>query len=337
MSRIACFYPGWMPSAWSCSYGIPRTLKRMGHEVVDAPLPMDDIRREEAASEAEKRRPRLRRGDLPKSEALRDCDLIIVSGTEHIGPYIDSLYPDWSEIKVKKASLLHESCDREDYPAALMGQIERVKRLSDVVYCPAVQDEKYGFKYLPFGVDTDIFKPDILALDANYQVVSGNMPPKKYDLAFIGWMYGKRKEFVQKLMPLLDTTICYGKVQVEDLGGVKILETAELYAQNLREIKVFVNLPTLSQLVVTKVYEVMACGTYLLTPACDPKYAANWDGWPDDVPDIYTDDNFSGTAERIKKAISDDSWREETARKGCEEVHAKHRLDQRLEVICAQP
>ena len=31
-------------------------------------------------------------------------------------------------------------------------------------------------------------------------------------------------------------------------------KTAELYAENIRKIKVFVNLPTLSQLAVTKIY-----------------------------------------------------------------------------------
>jgi len=58
-----------------------------------------------------------------------------------------------------------------------------------------------------------------------------------------------------------------GNIQVHDLGGVRVRETALLYADNLRQIKVFVNLPTLSQLAVTKVYEALACGTFLITPA----------------------------------------------------------------------
>lgn len=321
--KVACFYPGWMPSAWSCSYGIPRTLARMGHEVVDAPLPMDEIRREEAACEIEKRRPKLRRGNLPKSEVLRDCDLIIVSGPEHIGAYIDSLYPDWGEIKVKKASWTHESADRDDYPVPLMGQIERVKRLSDVVYCPAKQDEKYGFRFLPFGVDTDIFHPHADGCDKGCEYFSQT---KKYDLAFIGWMYGKRKDFAVKLMPMLDVPITYGKVQVEDLGGVKILETAELYAQNLREIKVFLNLPTLSQLLVTKVYEVMACGTFLLSPLVKGEY----------IPGSSEYVDVNDCAEKAKHWLSNPTETAEMAKIGCELVHAKHRLDQRLEVICAQ-
>jgi hypothetical protein len=32
---------------------------------------------------------------------------------------------------------------------------DEIKRLCSAVYTPAIQDEEFGFKYLPFGVDTE--------------------------------------------------------------------------------------------------------------------------------------------------------------------------------------
>ena len=95
------------------------------------------------------------------------------------------------------------------------------------------------------------------------------MPPvKSIDAAFIGLLYPKRQAFLAELRKQ-GVQLVTGNVQVLELGGVNPRKTAELYAENIRKIKVFVNLPTLSQLAVTKIYEVLACGTPILTPEVD--------------------------------------------------------------------
>ena len=56
-----------------------------------------------------------------------------------------------------------------------------------MIFCPAIQDEKYGFRYLPFGVDTEIFKPAFSEGDGN--AFMPIKPPKSIDAAFIGLLY----------------------------------------------------------------------------------------------------------------------------------------------------
>ena len=151
-----------------------------------------------------------------------------------------------------KVSWLHETVEREDYGRL---PIESIKDLAHATFMPAFQDQKFGMEWLPFSVDTHVFKPDWTV-------------PKKFDAAFIGLMYPERTPFVQALRPYLGgIEILHCDIQVKDLGGVRMRDSAALYVDNLRRIKVFVNLPTLCQHTVTKVYEVLACGTFLITPA----------------------------------------------------------------------
>lgn len=230
-------------------------------------------------------------------------------------PELLALYPDWSDIAVPKVSWLHETVEREDYGRL---PIELINQLADLTFTPAFQDRKFGMEWLPFGVDTRIFKPD-------WNV------RKEFDAAFIGLMYPKRTQFMQELTPYLrGLEIRHCNIQVMDLGGLRIRDTATLYADNLRRIKVFVNLPTLSQLAVTKVYEVLACGTFLITPAI-----AEDRNFENLQAHFYLPDRPNQLAESIRFCLEHEEERNEAARLCCEQVHRLHRLELRCEVLVA--
>jgi hypothetical protein len=106
-------------------------------------------------------------------------------------------------------------------------------------------------------------------------------------------------------------------VQVLELGGVNPRKTAELYAENIRKIKVFVNLPTLSQLAVTKIYEVAACGTPLLTP--EVADMRNLESLP-----VLTYKDAKECAAKMDWVFSGSASKE---------MHDNHRLELRCEVL----
>ncbi len=227
--KLAVFFPASLFSAWACSYGLVDCLRRMGHEVTAVPI--------------DPAKPNV----VGITGIASGVDALIISGPEHIGKFVADAQLAW---RVPAVAWLHETVEREDYGKL---DVDAIKRCVDVIFCPAVQDEKYGFRYLPFGVDTEIFAP--------VNVV----PTKSIDAGFIGLLYPKRQAFLAELKKY-GVNLVTGNVQVLELGGVNPRKTAELYAENIRKIKVFVNLPTLSQLAVTKIYEVLACGTPILTP-----------------------------------------------------------------------
>jgi hypothetical protein len=249
--KLAVFFPASLFSAWACSYGLVDCLRRMGHEVTG--LPVDP---QKAAPVAPLGRP--------------EFDGVIISGPEHIGAHVTRFK------NVPTIAWLHETVEREDFGKM---NVDTLKYGVDIVFCPGIQDEKYGFRYLPFGVDTEIFKPTETVWPDDESDSSEIIPvaPKSIDAAFIGLLYPKRLAFLKELKAQ-GVNLVTGNVQVLELGGVNPRKTAELYAENIRKIKVFVNLPTLSQLAVTKIYEVAACSTPILTPEVSDM--RNLDGLP---------------------------------------------------------
>jgi hypothetical protein len=280
--KLAVFFPASLFSAWACSYGLVDCLRRMGHEVTSLPI---------AATE--------KTFPVPL-----DVDGVIVSGPEHIGKHVVAK-------DVPVIAWLHETVEREDYGKL---DVDAIKRTADIVFCPAIQDEKYGFKYLPFGVDTEIFKPA--------------PTDKTIDAGFIGLLYPKRQAFLAELKKH-GVNLITGNVQVLELGGVNPRKTAELYAENIRKIKVFVNLPTLSQLAVTKVLEVLACGTHLLTPTVSDM--RNFDGLPCD-PYEPNAEKLSNRLKLLRMAGSDEILHNH-GQTNAEIMHDKHRLELRCEVL----
>ena len=312
--KIAVIFPGGIFSAWGVSDGIPRTFRAMGHEVLDFP--------------------RARYGQPELSlEALNSCNLIVLSGLEHllvneIFGFLDEItqYEWWNEIKVPRAAWYHESAFREDWSFGT--NFDAFRRMADVHFFPAIQDAEFfdaddkakgHSHWLPFGADTEVFKP----ADTKQDV----------DVGFVGTLYPKRQEYLRKLQPHCRSwgLLC-GGVQVRDITGTDPEATVLRLAENYRRIKVNINLPHLSRLVVTKVYEIMGCQGFLLTP---------WLGESEASPNMqqfehmkhfcyYKVDEYRELSRAVEHYLAYPEDRAAIAEAGMKEVHAKHRQDQRL-------
>lgn len=136
--RVVCFYPRSPFAAWSACGGIAETLRRMGHEVIDAPTPPNPNRDSIPAHLIDRIK-----ADLPTIEALNKCDLIIVSGPEHIACWLDCCYGvyEWKNaVTAPKAGWYHESQDRSD---GAFIDFKLVDWVSDFHFFPAAQDVEF--------------------------------------------------------------------------------------------------------------------------------------------------------------------------------------------------
>src|SRR5512137_1502152 len=87
--RIAYFHTNTILSGWS-NWAAARVMRRLGHEVLDAPIPTDArgaVLREVSSAEvaAIKR-------TLPTLGQLRECDVVFVSGPEYVAAWIATVY-----------------------------------------------------------------------------------------------------------------------------------------------------------------------------------------------------------------------------------------------------
>ena len=180
----------------------------------------------------------------PPAEALRQADLIILGAVEWYGDLLLSHYgADWAALPMPKVAWYAELAERDDrdFPFA------RYRGLADRHYFPAAQDAvAFGGTWLPFGADTVLFalarsRRGTPRPSSARSIRSGGIPrPARHPARPHGAGLRPRPD------PLLRAA-------------------AEAYAST----QVFVNLPAWSRLLVTKVTEVMACGTMLVTPAMD--------------------------------------------------------------------
>lgn len=335
--KIAIFFSMDPTSGWNAGEGIVRTLRRMGHAVISGPLP--------TAREASEPMVKMIKDGAPKIEALKACDAIIVSGPEHIAPWIDLCYSkyEWKQIDVPKACWLHESCQREDYQI----DFDVLKWVGDEWFFPAVQDAEFHDQepfatnrshWLPFGVDTEMFRP------YSPEGVRGYEPagfPKVFDVGFLGLLYQKRQLYLKALSHHNHPPIRCGMCSVNDLHGYHLEESIKLLVSNTRQIKVFFNLPALSRLLVSKVYEVMAAGTFLITPMVPPERGADRNMNPFKTGEhlvYYSPSNLPYVGQLLREWVSPekDAERQKIAVTGCKEVHAKHSLDVRLQELLSK-
>lgn len=323
--RVACFYPLSIYSAWSVSIGLVDELRRMGHEVFDCPIVPD------------KKVP-LSRSKYPAE--LKDFDLVLVSGPEHLKEFLEALYPNFGRAKARKVAWWHETVRRSDYGKL---DYEKINAPYDKVFTPAKQDEEFGMAWLPFGVDLKMFSPGACSrclgggddLDSDEKCSQcngtgqfiGEHPYKEYGACFIGLLYPKRQEYLQKM----GLSLTFGSVSVTGIGGVKHRETASLYASELQKMRVLVNLPSLCDHIVTKVFEAMACGTAVVTPVQTTSEGKdNYSLFQNGKHVLYYEENPRGLIESL---LNEPDFRKQLATQGCKEVHEKHGLDKRCEVL----
>jgi glycosyltransferase involved in cell wall biosynthesis len=281
----------------------------MGHDVVSVPVP--------ATREITKALDKKIRASWPTIEELNGCDAIILNGVEHLADWLFHVYgEEWFKVKTRRCGWFHESLIRPDYNIDFAG----VARFFDEGFIPNPYDaEDRKCQWLPIGVDTEMFQN----LDA----------PKLKDIeiGFIGLFYEKRKKFMDKLIPHLgDLTITAGHVEVKDLSGVRFKEQTELLAENYRNMEILLNLPSLSNVLVMKVLEAMACGTCVFTPHMS-EHMEEMLGFESGKHLVYYDQrNPESLAQTLRLYLDSDDLREQVARQGCALVRGKYRIEDRI-------
>lgn len=260
--KIAAFYSDSPFAGWVQAEGFVDVLKRMGHEVVGIGVPPTNQVTQAIADKVNK--------------PIDDCDLVIVSGPEWLRKWIQAFYPNWSETKCPKVAWYHESFVRDDFTL----DYANFEGMFDFHFFPDRADaEKYKGEFLPLGVDVGMFKPTENKYDHTYfSNFRPTTPNRDIEVGFIGLMYPKRAQFVKELIPHLGDikinymTACQSErglipaIGVWDADGLNIRRSMELLAETYRRIKVFVTFPSLSNVLVAKVLESMACGCILVAP-----------------------------------------------------------------------
>jgi spore maturation protein CgeB len=349
--KIAVLFPQDAPPvAWSLGRGIVHEISRMGNEVLVIPLPTSRPINESAQ---EQKRFQLlidaKKKELPKIEVIAQCDAVIVSGPEHIGPWIEEVYEKYAwtrEVKCPKAAWLHESMERDDYNI----DFDAISWIADEWFFPAIQDaERYDQQmfapgrahWLPFGVDTTIFQPlvdapEMIDLGRSYDEWAG----KTLDCAFIGSLYQKRIAFLNALSRHDHPPIRLANVVGQDIHGYDAAEWTHRYVSNLREIKVLLNLPSMSKLLVPRVYEALATGTFLMSPILAPDGGVNRNMLPFEDGELlwYRPSNLPRIAQLLHEwsSVAKDEERRKIAAAGCAKVHKEHSLEKRLTEMLAK-
>lgn len=332
--KLAVAYPGGIEAAWSLSDGITRTLRKMRHSVIDMPAGRPGY-------------------SGFRTEDLHSIDLVIVTGLEHFqrNPSFGFNLEVWKTLKVPKFAWYHESFFRDD----VTFNFRDLEPLADEHFFPAVQDaEMFNARHfgahgrchwLPFGADTDVFKPEDCPVCgtglssregcARCGGTGWAESQKSIPIGFIGMLYEERQAFIRALSSHVKSRavrITIGNVVVKDIEGVDHEATVKRLAANYRKINLFLNLPAKSRLLVTKVVEVMACGTALMTPYLTRDAMKNTEPFEHGKHLLYYQKNHvGGVNQLLEKYVEDEIGREVMAQAGCREVHEKHSLRVRME------
>ena len=214
------------------------------------------------------------------NKPIEDCDAAIVSGPEHLERWIKTFYPHWDSYSFPKIAWYHESFIREDYSLDFS---DYERRYTHHFFPDARDAEKFKGEHLSLGIDTDIFH------DLRTQ-------PRDVEVAFIGLLYEKRARFLEEVKPHLGdikVRVASGNVLVQDLDGINVEKSTELLADQYRRIQVFVTFPSLSNVLVAKVLETMACGCTLVAPT-----------QPVHLEKYYAYETPAECAKQIKRALT---------------------------------
>lgn len=291
--KIATFYPT-TGAAWSVAYGVPRTLARMGHDVLDS-----DQRQ-------------------PTFEELKTVDAILVAGPEYVHAKLYAQYPDWDSLKVPRIGWLHETVEREDYATnhiAVDGKLPvfLLKNLTPHLFTMAHHDQKYGMPFVQCGVDLEKFQD--LSRERTTEVL------------FTGSLYGKRREFLDRY-PHVSHRLTYKMVPtvddyVDELNRAKVvLNLPSMSAMSTA--RVFESMACGAALVTPMLdgpgnFNMFQHGQHLLY----------YTGDPTEILDIL---EYRVEEKRINRPLSG-SLRERVALAGQTEVRAHHSLENRLKSL----
>ena len=330
--KLAIFYPNNMLAGWYSQGGYRNALLKMGHDVLDVPLPGNQPRMVEELKA---------QGMVPKLEDLLACDMVLSLYHEYTLPWLASIYgyENWRKLMdaVPVVGRLDESMDRPDL--GLIGKFKDLQLWAHALSFPAAQDaKKYGGFWHPFGADPAMFN-----LGESKQLTGQHQFPalfadKKYDVGFIGSMYPMRMDYFKKLLEHMPDKIVFhaGPCVVQDLGGVRQLESTQLLAENYRQIKIFFCLPPMSKLLVAKVFDVMACGTMVMYPRLPGESGENCNLFEDKREIVYYDPGYlKKNVQQIVYYLAHDDERRSIAASGYYRVMKNYTLEQMLDGIIA--
>jgi len=347
--KICVIYPGSLYSAWSVSDGIPRTLTAMGHEVLDF---------------AQGRTGKANWWD--RLDAINKADLVIMSGPEHFckNPGLEQFKQAIKFITVPKFGVYHESMLRADQNFPFPELLDSF----DHHFYPAIQDAealsnraKDRCTWLPFGVDTTVFEPwacpHCHGSGGKKAMITGpagkmagtelcpichgaciDITLKTIPFGFIGLMYGKRKVFMDKVAQVYDLPvelIC-GNVVIQDIEGLNPFMTARRLAWNYNRMMCFVNLPSLSQLMVTKVTEVMACGVCLLTPRLEGQGVRNMKGFDHGKNILFYRDDPKDLVAVMRGVMKNPEMAQQIGKEAAKSIREHHSLKDRMEELLSK-
>jgi glycosyltransferase involved in cell wall biosynthesis len=255
--------------------------------------------------------------------------------------------------KVPVVARFDESMDRHDLglnPA----RVEELKAWAHAWSFPAAQDAKrYDGAWHPFGADTEMFRPYCRCAEPKVLVSrdrgawceacgnslnfkDGKNQSGKYRIGFVGSFYEMRAKYLRALAPLLpdDLTFHAGPCFVQDLDGVAAEASTSLLAENYAKLKIFFCLPPMSRLLVAKVFEVMATGTFLMYPRLPGDAGENLEIFQDGVHLAYYEPgNLKRNAAQIRSWLEQDAAREAIAKAGGELVRSRNTLRGMLECL----
>lgn len=316
--KLATFFPRNTFAGWASLGGYTQSLRRMGHEVIECSLP---------GNQPHDIIPL--RAKLPTIEQLAACDAVISFYHEYTQAWLAALYglEAWSAITDKVIARFNESMDRGDLN--LPGRLPELLAWAKHWFFPAAQDaKKYGGQWQPFGADLTMY-------NEGADVADLERPEKKYGAAFVGQLYGPRLEYARRLAQQPDNIVLQcGQVGVQELDGMREPESTYLLAKTYRQIKVFFCLPPLSRLIVEKVCEVMACGTFVMYPRLPGEAAENLSVFEDGKHIVYYEHGYiRENVKQIKRWLEHDEERESIARAGCRKVRAEYSLEGMLDQL----
>lgn len=328
--KIALFYPNNLYAGWYAQGGYRRALERLGHEVVDAGVPGN------LPHHVEELRPQ-----LPAVADLVKCDLVLSAYHEYMTPWYAALYgaDGWRELlaQVPVVARFDESFDRRDL--GLAGRWAEFQSWANRFSFPAAQDaRRYGGQWLPFGADLTMFHPTSSLGEVDVTFDQHGEGEKKYELGFVGSLYPLRHDYLNRLANHLPNTLTFhaGPVVVQDLGGIRGEDSTRLLAENYRQIKVFFCLPPMSHLMVAKIFDVMACGTFVLAPRLPGAALENCALFKDGEHLAYYDVGYlKKNAELITRYLEDDAERGRVAAAGAARVREKFTLTRMLADLLA--
>lgn len=258
----------------------------------------------------------------PTHEQLTECDLILLCGAEYLKDWVEFLYPNFKKVKARKAGWFHESID---YARKKGIEFRLVNQYVDECYLPnPVDAEKEDCFFLPIGVDSQMFSP------------TWNNPLKPVEIGFVGLLYDKRARFLGSLLPHVgDLEIRFGNLQLlgADTDAKLFRRQTEILARSYREMEILLNLPSLSNVLVMKVLEAMACGTLVVTPELTPSLHERLKLADGKDLVFYAENDPKKLADILRYFCDHDDEREKIAKQGRECVVKHHTLEARLNEI----